>query len=154
MFAWTYDAPTYYMDTDGEVITLFADGIEQAKKISYNDLVFADVNTVGAWFYDVDLHRLYVRARYTQDARELFYVGVVIFRFSDNYVESDGDLYVGRITQPPQISIKTSALFDGKFAKSGAGAVSTHNIDAFLVRKDIEPDGTMKIESYYEVAQT
>ena len=150
-FAWAVNGAAYEEASADEIVNVFENDVEMTEESSLAAVQVAVTTVVGAWFWDIDTLRLYVKPKATTGVFENFYRASVRIVASSDGSTLDSLPTDERITKEPTLALKTPFIFDGKLGQTGAGGISYHNVDAFFVREDIELDGLLEIVASFEV---
>jgi hypothetical protein len=147
-FGWFPDSGIWKASNIENVSALKENGFLATKESSISAVASATTTIVASWFYGDGF--LYVKPKSGETVFENFYIGQIDLFLDTSGELLSGDQHEARLTNVPSLSLKTSQVFDGRLGKVGAGSVSIENVDNFLSRLDVEPDGKTTVQSVIE----
>lgn len=153
-FGWVDGGSGTWYDALPEVVALamFEESVgetiaEMVETSSLANLIAQSTVAVGAWFWDFDNERMYVKPK---SGETVFdgnrYLGVIRIDVSDGGSnELEGERYDASITSLPTQVQRGNEILDGSVSQIGGGSVSIQNVDKLIIRLGLEPDGVASL---------
>lgn len=159
-FGWVPDSSVWYADLPEVVaLNMFEKSVggsltEMTKTASLSALQAQSTVSVGAWWWDFDNERMYVKPKDTETVYDgNRYLGVIRIDVSDSSNVLDGERYDASITRLPTQVQRGNEILDGSVSQIGGGAVSIQNVDKLIIRLGLEPDGVASLVEQIGVLQ-
>lgn len=152
-FGWVADSSLWYADMDIGAVAVSMN--EQSvgssfavmtEKASLSALQAQDTTAVGAWWWDFDNGRVYVKPKSGETVFDgNVYVGVVRMDVSEHGGELSGERFDASITRLPTQVQRGNEILDGSVSQIGGGSVAIQNVDKLIIRLGLEPDGVASL---------
>jgi hypothetical protein len=157
LFDWTLSGSVYYgpMIDPMRLVGVNEDDVEATETASLSALNALDTSTVGGWWYDWENELVYVKPKSGTTAFDHLWIGSVELRLSRDGDELDDEVFDGRVSDVPSLTLRTNEVFDGKVAEIGAGNIRIANTSEdglnFYMSLGIEPDGLAQVVEQLEI---
>jgi hypothetical protein len=151
-YDWTLnEAGIWRQDSVEPVQWVSENDVEAIETASYAALQALSVTTVGGWFWDESVERLYYKAVTGTTAFENLIVAEIVFRWSQ-FPEEDlsGNPHDAKIKGVPPLSLAISQIFESKVGQTGSGSMGVETADQLFSRTDFEPDGIIELSERIE----